>query len=98
MKKLVLSLILSFLSTQPLFALLSPLDQSIQELKTLIESPEIRNLPTAEPIVDIWKLGSRYIISTENRQMAVDVVYSPRKTPGPQEFKLVFSQPRSFEK
>lgn len=91
MKKLIgTMLFLTLLSTTG-FALLAPLEQSIREIQTLVNSPELRkNLESSETIQDIWKIGSRYVISTENRQMVVQVIYSPRTTPGPQEFKLTF--------
>ncbi len=91
MKKIVLSLLLSLFAIHPLSAALSPLDQSIKEIRTILDSQELRsNLQTSDAIQDIWKVGGRYVVSTENRQMVVEVTYTPRKTPGPQEFSLKF--------
>ncbi len=97
MKKIVGMAILLMGFSTCAFGALSPLDQSITELKKIIESPDLRkSLQTTETIQDIWKVGNRYVLSTENRQLVVDVVYSPRSTPGPQNFQLVFYPPKPF--
>lgn len=84
-------------TAKPALGALSPLDQSLKEIQAIVESQELRqNLKTSESIKDIWRVGNRYIISTENRQLVVDVVYSQRQGPGPKEFKLNFSPAKPF--
>lgn len=79
----------------PLFAILSPLDQNIVELRAILQSEQLReNLKTSEEILDIWKLGNRYIISTAERQMVVEVQYLPVDRPGPAKYNLIFYKPK----
>jgi len=88
MRKLLMGLLVL---SSPLFAILSPLDQSVKEFQTLVASPELRDsFPTSETVQDIWRLGNRFIVSSENRQVTVEVVYSSSKQVGPQEFSFNF--------
>jgi len=92
MKRLLIGLIVGLATISPAFAVLSPLDQSLRELKTILDSEELRqNLQTSEAIQDVWHVGNRYIITTENRQMVVEVHYLKQNRPGRQEFELQFS-------
>ncbi len=93
MKKAIATLILLFAT--PLFALLSPLDQNIVELRAILESSQLKdNLKTSEEILDIWKLGNRYIFSTEQKQFVVEIQYLPQDQPAPRKFKLIFYKPK----
>lgn len=96
MKKFIF--ILLFLATTPAFAVLSPLYQSLREFKTLLDSPEIAaNFSQGEQIEDIRRSKNSYIITTGEKQMVVDVVYTPSKKIGPAEFKLIFQAPQSLD-
>lgn len=97
MRKLVLISAFSFF-TLPAFALLSPFQQSVIELKTLLDSPDLtQNLPSTEWIKDIRRLENSFILVTTNHRMVVDVIYLPRQGPGPQKFKLYFNPAEPLE-
>lgn len=90
MKKIGI-LALFLLITAPTFAALAPLNQSIREYTAILQSPELqKNLPVSEEIQDIWNLNGRYIVTTQNMQIVVEVIYQPSSQPGPRPFTLRF--------
>lgn len=93
MKKLVISL-LFFLSAQPIYALLPPLYQSVTEIRSILENPELgQYLPQTQPILEIQKSRDGYLILTNQLQMQVEIQYLQQQRPGPQQFNTVFHQP-----
>lgn len=78
----------------PLHALLSPLHQSIVELKKIIESDQLSEyLPSCENILKIELIESDYLISTQNYTMLVEVIEEPQTSLGPKNFKMIYNEP-----
>lgn len=88
MKKLLIALCLL---SAPCFAILSPLNQRLKEIDTLVTSPEMsKNLTQYDVIQDITREGNTFVVKTQEHQMKVDIVYHPQQRPGPLPFELVF--------
>lgn len=95
MKKLLLTMAAVLFSAQACFAALSPLNQSIVEFRTIINSPELSQLLTQnEVILGIERIEQGYVIITNQSEMLVEVSFQPSERPGPKEFKLHFNKPR----
>lgn len=93
MKKLFVSALLLFAS-QPIFGALSPLNQSLEEIRSITQSSSLNQyLSQAEPVLEIRKIGNGYVIVTGSREMHVDVIYLKQEMPGPKKFKLIFHEP-----
>lgn len=91
-KYLFIFAILCFSSTS--YALLSPLGQSIEEIKAVISSPELHHyLKESETIQEIRRLEDTYVIITNKSRLSVMIHYLPTKKVGPREFTLDFSRP-----
>lgn len=89
---LALALIVAF--TSPCFAILSPLNQSAEEIRFILESHEFQNsLPQGEAIETIERTKNGYLIKTQQRQLEVEIQYFPGQRPGRQPFKLNFQNP-----
>ena len=82
---------LLILLTLELNALLSPLNQSIVEIKEILESQELQNFVQQEAIKRIEKNQKGYGVYTENFQVQAEVFYLPIQHLGPHQFKLIFS-------
>jgi hypothetical protein len=96
MKKLIFAALL-LLSSQPCFALLSPLNQSLEEIQSIVQSNEIQKyLPQDEPIMTIHRAGNGYLLTTASLQMLVEIQYMPNERPGRQQFKFNFREPTSL--
>ncbi len=94
MKRLACIIALLVLATQSAFALLSPLDQNLQELKAIIDSPELKQyIKTSEVIEYICHQECLYMISTNEQEMFVEVEYQPTDRLGPRQFNLIFHKP-----
>lgn len=97
MKKLIAILFLLLLA-QPTFALLSPLNQSIEEIHTLIVSKELQNyLPQSEGLQEVLRIDNGYLLKTATLQMVVEIIYLPMQRPGAQAYKFVFHEPTKVE-
>jgi len=96
MKKILAAAALLLL-TQTAFAF-SPLSQSINEIRDIISSPQLRRFfPPQEAIIDIRWIRNGYLISTTHYQLFVEVIYGPS---GAREaeikpFTLKFGEPES---
>lgn len=91
MRKVFFTLLFLGMTSSPLFAILSPINQSIKEIDAIVRSNEItQNFNQADTIQEIRKTDGGYVVTSEDKRMVVDVVYTPSQTPGPQQFKLVF--------
>ncbi len=88
MKKFFLSLAL--LSSSSLFAVLSPLDESIVEIQAVLNNTKMKSLKTSESIQEIIRSEKGFLVITDNYQMQVDINYQPVTRPGPQTFELNF--------
>ncbi|MFC2049369.1 hypothetical protein ACFLR2_01695 [Chlamydiota bacterium] len=85
---------LMLLCSQPVFAILSPLNQSLEEITTLVHSAEIgKKIPQGQPILQIQRTQDGYLLYTKELQMQVDLQYLPSTYPGKQQFSLVFHTP-----
>ncbi len=93
MKKLIFTFLL--LATQPAFALLAPLEQSLLEIKGIVENPDMTSsLPSAEKILEIEMVESGYLIHTRSYTMLVEIVYEKEGGKlGPAQYKLIFHEP-----
>ena len=97
MKKLIIAAFL-FLSVQPCYALLSPFNQSIEEIQSILQSTQLQNyFPQSESIVDIRRTEKGYILYSQTVQMLVEIVYTPTQRPGKQQYKVVFHEPKIIE-
>lgn len=76
------------------FSALPPMAQSIRELRTLIESPEMY-LGSAEWITNISHNEHGYLVETTNYQMQVDIHYGGGNPGfcGPAQFRFAFHAP-----
>ena len=93
MKKILLTAILCF-AAQPAFALLSPLNQSLEEISAIVHSSEIeKKIPQGQAISQIEREGNGYLLRAGGMQMRVDIQYLPSTYPGRQKFSLVFHPP-----
>lgn len=93
MKKILLTALLSFI-TLPACALLSPLNQSLEEISAIVHSSEIeKKIPQGQPITHIERQGEGYLLKAGDVQMRVDIQYLPSQYPGRQKFSLVFHAP-----
>jgi hypothetical protein len=93
MKKIALTIVLCIIA-QPAFAILSPLYQSLEEIKAIVTSPEIeKQIPQGQSIISIKRDEIGFVLKTDELKMRVDIQYSPTKYPGPKQFTLVFHPP-----
>jgi len=96
MKKFLLTLPL--LAGTSLFAALSPLNESIVEIGSILKDPRLTDsLPTTETLQEIIRAENGYLIISDNYQMAVDIAYQAATQPGPQKFKLTFHSPEPLQ-
>lgn len=97
MKKWILATAL-FVCTGPCFALLSPLNQSLEEIKTIVTSHELQNyLAQDQPIKHIERTECGYLLKTDKTQLMVEIQYIPSSYPGRQQFRLNFQEPRQLK-
>ncbi len=93
MKKILLTTLLCVIA-QPAFALLSPLNQSLEEISAIVHSSEIeKKIPQGQAITQIERHGNGYLLTAGEMQMRVDIQYLPSTYPGRQKFSLVFHAP-----
>lgn len=93
MKKLFF-LTVTIMLTAPCFAILSPLNQSAEEINMILKSHDLQNsLPQGESIQSIERLENGYIVKTQRQQVEITVQYFPAKAPGKQPFILKFHPP-----
>ncbi|MBJ7450095.1 MAG: hypothetical protein JHC93_07050 [Parachlamydiales bacterium] len=93
MRKLIFACATAALLTmsQSAFALLSPLNQSIVEIKAVLDNQQFaKAIPSGEDIQDIIKIDSGYLIITDNYRLQVDVNYTPQDKMGPAKFNLSY--------
>ncbi len=90
MKKFALAALL--LCSSPCFALLSPLNQSMEEIQSIVQNTELqKHLPQGEQILEIQRSGNGYILKTNRLEMFVEIQYLPIERPGRQQYKLIFN-------
>lgn len=93
MKKIMIAALLCFI-TQPAFALLSPLNQSLEEINAIVQSSDIeKRIPQNQSIQQIHRTSNGYLLRTNELQMQVNIQYLPSTYPGRQQFSLVFHAP-----
>jgi len=81
------------LCTQPGFALLSPLNQSIEEIQSIVQNTELqKRFPQDQPLMEIQRSGNGYLLTNGTLQMFVEIQYIPIERPGRQQYKLVFHE------
>lgn len=93
MKKSIVTLLLICLCSTPAFALLAPLHQSIREFDAVVTSKELPNyLDPNDKLVDIKREGDTFTVVTENKEVIIDLTYTPTTRVGPKEFTLKFRE------
>jgi hypothetical protein len=93
MKKILVALAFTLLAS-PCFAILSPLNQSLEEIQSIVQSTDLQKyIPQDQAIVEIQRNANGYVLKTEKMQMIVEIQYLPIERPGRQQFKLVFQHP-----
>lgn len=91
MKKHLTALLL--LLATPGFALISNLNQSINESVAVLRSKEVgEKFAQNDQIVELKRTGNQFVIATKNSQLCVDLVYSPTTRVGPKEYTLTFHE------
>lgn len=92
MKKIAFITLAVLLTTQSAFAILSPLNQSIREIKALLSDPQIKKIGNSSAIQEVQKSETGYTIFNNDSFMRVDVIYQARKGPAPLKFDFVFHE------
>lgn len=96
MKKLLIALCLL---SAPCFAVLSPLNQRLKEINTLVTSPEMSQYLTQYDVVeDIKREDNTFTITTNEHTMQVDIVYKPLHHPGATPFEFIFHPAVALDK
>lgn len=89
MKKTIASL--CFIIPSMCSSLLPPLYESVAEFKSLINDEQlVKSLDSAEFITDIKKEKNFFLITTNTREIRVEVVYTKNQLMGPAVFHLTF--------
>lgn len=92
MKKMIFVALIILQSIHPLFGLLSPLSESIVEIRTLINSPELTQLLRQDDTIQKIEKGLKgYLITTSQTKISVDLIPKRLNMPGAQQFDLRFS-------
>lgn len=92
MKKCLFTCLLSMLLAQSGFALLSPLSESLVELKTLLEDPRLqKSFGEGEAVQSIERTNEGYLVQTNKSKLNVDLIYRPMNRIGPQQFEFHFN-------
>ena len=93
MKTLFMLLIGTFFSTLPMQGVLPPLYEGIKELQALLASHELsQKLGSGDVIEKIEKTENGYKITTNKRDLEVEVYYTPTGRIGPAAFTLKFGE------
>lgn len=97
MRKTLFTLLFIGMMSSPVFAILSPIHQSVKEIDAILWSRELsQHFNQADTIQEIKRVDNGYVVITEDKQMMVEVIYIPSQRVGPQEFKLVFHPARPY--
>lgn len=93
MKKLGLLLAMLIMCHSNIFAALPPLAEGIREIQAMLAAKEFGELlGMGDVIQEIKRVDSGYVVTTNNQEMLVEVIYSPSGI-GPAKFDLQFNQP-----
>lgn len=77
-----------------LSAALPPFYESLVELSAILKDQRLaEKLSSGEPILDIKKNEKGYLITTNQNQVQVNIVYQKQDMPGPAKFNLEFEEP-----
>lgn len=72
-------------------AALPPLYQTAAEIVALLQDHELgKVLSDGEPIVEIHKIDTGYLVVTTKHQVQATIVYEPAVRPGPAQFNVKF--------
>lgn len=92
--KVFLSLIVCCALTQTVEALLPPLYQSSNEIKSILNNEELgKKLQSGELIIAIQRNANGYEIITNHHRLQVDVINEPVQRIGPAVYHLDFHEP-----
>ena len=74
-----------------LSAALPPLYATLSEYKSLLRNPELaEKIGSGEPIQEIKRTDSGFLVTTNKHNLNVDIVYEPQDYPGPAKFHFIF--------
>lgn len=98
MKNLAWVLGACLILSQPTYALLPPLYQTANEIKSILESKELgQKLASGGPILNIQKNDKGYMLITNRQYLQVDIIYKHSHKIGPAEFDLYFHDAHSLD-
>ena len=93
MKKVIVWLLVMLAPINMCYAILPPLYQSVEEIKTILKDKRLAEVLSSNNIItNITKIDKGYSIETEDSSVVVEVMYIPTKLLGPAKFKLKFHQ------
>lgn len=72
------------------FAALPPLAQETKEIKAILDDARLNGAVQSQLIQRIEKVEDGYLISTDSKQVFIQVHYLPQAMPGPAKFELQF--------
>lgn len=83
--------------SSPLSAILPPLYESLKEIKSIVNSPDLTaRLQSGELITKIERNDAGFEITTNQHTLQIDVEYIPTGRIGPAEYKLFFHEPIAY--
>lgn len=89
--KYFIFILLSFAPLNSLSAALPPLFQGMREIKAIFDDPDtLKYLDSGDVITDIKKTETGYLITTNKKEVLVEIVYESSSVPGPVKFHLRF--------
>ena len=108
MQKIAIAILL-FACAWPCYALLSPLNQSIEEIQTILQDPHMQKyFSQSHPLLEICRIHNEaeevnktqkgYLLLTDQLELRVEIIDTPSKEhlPGRQQFKVLFHEPMNL--
>lgn len=84
-------MVLLFSSTASLNAVLPPLYSTANEIKAILNSPELdHHLTSGEPIMEIKRTEKGWLIVGYHHNVEVEVIYQKQEMPGPSKYTFVW--------
>lgn len=76
------------------FCALSPLNQSVQEMRAFLDSKELLTLPQGEVVEKIFREENTFYLFTTNYSIEADIHYKQQSRLGPRKFFFQFQELR----
>lgn len=91
MKKILSAMVIGLGLISTLSAALPPFYESLVEISAILKDQRLaEKLSSGEPIVEIKKNEKGYLITTNQHELQVNIVYQKQDMPGPAKFNLEF--------